>query len=701
MDGDAGAAGLLRGTAPDEAPSQISGEAEVRGARLLELLERPFTWLEAPFARAVPESLDPIAQSGAVANTCLIVALVTGVLVLPFYTPSVGGAHASVERMVGSPWTAGLLRSLHRYSSDAAMAFILLHPARLTVARRIAGARWLAWITGLALLALTWLVGWTGYWLVWDERARQVALTTSWLLDALPIFVDPLSRSFVADDSVNTLLFFVVFFLHMLVPLAMGIALWLHVSRLSRSRFLTSRVMSALVVAALVVMSLALPATSAAPARMAMTPARLSLDAWYLGPVVVAEHLSAGAGWALLVVVSLALVAVPWTMVRRRARVAVVDRDKCHACTTCTKDCPFAAITMVARGDDSGVELIAQVDAARCVGCGICAGSCDPSAIGLTWFDEIAERRRIEAWVAQADTQVMVLGCERSAAGRLAVDPATGRCAELPGARVLIVPCTGWIHPLTLERALRRGAQGALVIGCPPGACRYREGDRWLDDRVFAGREPALRTGKVDAARIRHVQIEPGLKARISREVNALARGAGAPRTHRVPWLIVSVALVSIACAGIVAGSRVPHVPAGAGDSSLVLTLRQSGQVVEHCRDLSPEELAALPAHMRQPRQCDRGRAPVRVRLDVDGQRVLDHAFPAAGLWSDGQSFAVRTLPVAPGTHAVRVAVADSALDPAQADDAVSWTMIDARDLAFQPGERHVVRVENGELSWR
>lgn len=690
--------------APLPDPDHRSGEPPVRGEALLRLLERPFHWLEAPFARALPEHLNPIAQAGAVANTCLIVALVTGVLLLVWYVPSVNGAHASVESMVAAPWTAGLVRSLHRYSSDAAMAFILLHAARVFVARRFAGARWLAWITGLPLLGLTWLVGWTGYWLVWDEGAREIALTTARFLDVLPIFVDPMSRSFLTDESVNSLLFFVVFFVHMLLPLAMGVALWLHLARLARARLLTSRAMTACIIAGLVVASIAVPAISAAPARMAHAPSRLVVDAWYLAPVIVAEHLSAGAAWGLMLVAGLALASVPWSLVRGRTRVASVVEWKCHACSNCVTDCPFAAITMGPRGAPHRADQVATVDAARCVGCGICSASCEPGAITLPWDQPLLERRRVDAWLERAieagDAPVVIFGCAGSAADSLSVDSTSGRCAEIPGARVMIVPCTGWIHALSLERALRRGASGVLVVGCPPGACRFREGDRWFHERTFGRREPSLRRDKADGSRIRHVNLPPGRVAELVREAaSAGTVGAGA-RPRRVPWLIAALGVLFLGSAAIVAGTRLPYSPAAARVATLIVSLRQAGQVVERCRDLSPEELAALPAHMRQPRRCTRGRAPIRVRVEIDGQVVLSKAFPAAGVWSDGKSFAVDSVDVPPGERQVSVAIADGALVEDDLADETAWRFGDSRRLTFRLGENRVVRIENGDVSW-
>ena len=86
-----------------------------------------------------------------------------------WYRPSVHQAYASVAATVG-PWAAGLMRSLHRYSSDAAMFFALVHALRLFFERRFTGPRWLAWVTGIVGLGVLWFVGWTGYWLVWDLR---------------------------------------------------------------------------------------------------------------------------------------------------------------------------------------------------------------------------------------------------------------------------------------------------------------------------------------------------------------------------------------------------------------------------------------------------------------------------------------------------------------------------------------------------
>ena len=211
------------------------------------------------------------------------------------------------------------------------MLFVLLHAFKLFFARRYGGARWLAWVTGIFLVGTLWFVGWIGYWLIWDERARQVALGSAKLLDVLPIFVDPLSRSFLIDENINSLLFFVMFFIHMLVPLAMGVGLWLHITRLARPDFLTKKGMTIWVTATLVLMSLAFPTDLAAPARMAVRPERFAMDAWYLAPIAMTDRLGAGVVWTFVLVAGAVLFALPWTLVTGRARFAHFEAEGCTA----------------------------------------------------------------------------------------------------------------------------------------------------------------------------------------------------------------------------------------------------------------------------------------------------------------------------------------------------------------------------------
>ncbi len=318
------------------------------------------------------------------------------------------------------------------------MFFVLVHALRIVVERRFTGPRWLAWVTGIVGLGVLWFVGWTGYWLVWDLRGQQVAVTTARMLDTLPIFADPMGRSLLTDSSVNSLLFFVVFFIHMLVPLALAFVLWLHITRLARPRFLTGRPLTIWTFALLVGLSIVYPAQNAERARMTTLSPRFTMDWWYLAPLALTDRLGTGALWSLTLLGSFGILSVPWWMRRQSRPAAFVTTIRCNACGQCHQDCPYNAISMVPR-TDSRVHLYAEqaeVDPSKCVGCGICVASCSSIGTDLRDFELAAERARLEAQVKQAvasDEVVRVLFlCAESGAGALRFDPVTGRCPDAP-----------------------------------------------------------------------------------------------------------------------------------------------------------------------------------------------------------------------------------------------------------------------------
>jgi len=141
----------------------------------------------------------------------------------------------------------------------------------------------------------------------------------------------------------------------------------------------------------------------------------------------------------------------------------------------------------VARADGRA-ELLAHVDPARCVSCGICAGSCAPMGVGppgRTGRDQLAELRRVLSGEPPTADPVVVVACDRGLG-----DPAVGWDPD--GARLETVSCTGNLHSSIVEQWLRAGAAGVLVLACPPRDCWNREGPGWAGERLFRDREAEL-----------------------------------------------------------------------------------------------------------------------------------------------------------------------------------------------------------------
>lgn len=698
-------------------PAETFPEPTVRGEGLLRLGERAFLALDRLVARLIPrESWNPFARTGAIAMTTFLVASVTGVLLLLWYRASVNSAYDSVAAMGAQPFPAGLVRALHRYSSDACLFFATIHVLQVLFQRRFTGARWLAWVTGFLLMFMLWVVGWLGYWLIWDEQGQMVATASAEMLDVLPVFVDPLSRSFLVDEQVNSLLFFMVFFVHMLLPLGMGVLLWLHLVRVSRPRFLTDRMLTIWVLGSLLAVSLLLPPDLPGPARMGREPDSFTMDAWYLMPLTVAQRMSVGASWAVLIVVGMVGISVPWSLSKRgqrRAPPAVDVPERCTACENCFHDCPYGAISMVPRtAGEMTIATQAQVDPARCVGCGICNASCDTMGVGLPELPVSDARAQVRQWGEAARAagreEWLLVGCGTSAAAGLEVRATDGSCAALPGWRVMPAPCAGWLHATVAEMALRRGLQGVAVVACGPGECHFREGVRATEERITGARAPAVDGERSDPRRIEVLRLDRTRGKDLPRELAAFQSrvraldGAGAthgaaangaaPSRRRIPRpvsLLGGVALAAVLTGVTWAGSSLTWHSAIPDTPRLFLSFKHPGQFVEESPEISAEELANRPVHMRPVQSMARHRAPVRVRVDVDGVTVLERSYPPRGLWGDGNSIAVEPIEVAEGKHRVEVFLADG--PPPAAGAPEEWTHRADAELDFAPRDRRVV----------
>jgi heterodisulfide reductase subunit A-like polyferredoxin len=70
--------------------------------------------------------------------------------------------------------------------------------------------------------------------------------------------------------------------------------------------------------------------------------------------------------------------------------VAVVDEEKCAACLTCVRACPYSVPVINERGK-------AEIDPVKCHGCGVCAAECPGKAIELQYFRDIQVLAKCDA----------------------------------------------------------------------------------------------------------------------------------------------------------------------------------------------------------------------------------------------------------------------------------------------------------------
>lgn len=482
------------------------------GLSPMHLLRRPvraaFDRAESFLGRAFPPQWNPLLNLGALGFFFYWIVAASGIWVYIFFDTGVTQAYASIEYMTYEQWyLAGVMRSFHRYASDALVVVALLHLLREFGQDRYRGVRWFSWVTGIVVLVLLVVAGITGYWLVWDRLAQYVAIVTTEWFDALGVFGEPVARNFVAPSTLDSRFFTLMVFIHIAVPLIALIVMWVHLQRVTKPRINPPRGLAVGTFLSLLALSLVHPAVSQPPADLATVPGEVGLDWFYLSLYPLLETLPAPLTWgSALFLLALAL-AIPWLPPMRQAQPARVDLANCNGCSRCFADCPYAAITMVPRSDGAPFAAEARVDSSLCVRCGICAGAC-PTAMPFRRASDLSPgidlpdlpiaslRDRVEAEGTRlvGRGRILVFGCGEGV-------PLEGLASERVG--VVRLACAGQLPPAFVDYVLSRNlADGVLVTGCAENACHARFGIAWSEARFARVRDPHLRK-RVPAERLR------------------------------------------------------------------------------------------------------------------------------------------------------------------------------------------------------
>ncbi|MCA9942933.1 MAG: 4Fe-4S binding protein [Anaerolineales bacterium] len=674
--------------------------------RWLRALEKGTVWLERGINRisTVNERIrpyNPLYHLGTLAIFLLIVLTITGLYLTIFYRPGAERAYSSVVSITAT-WLGSLMRTIHRYASDGLIVVTILHALKMFFSDRFWGSRWLAWVSGWALVVLFWVIGLMGYWLIWDQPAQ-------WLTEYfIHLLQGPFAFTFFGGQVASSTfsLFVIVLFLHIFLPILLLIGVIIHLLRLARANYWTPRWLMVASVAVLLLLAFWRPLPLALPADMNVLIQRVPLDWWYLGFLPLAQRLGNGGFWITAVFLLVALTGLPWLRPGQHDGPAVVVDANCTGCSACAHECPFMAIEMVERNDDTEYNMLAVVSPNLCTGCGICVGACPDRAIELDRLHSGVIRqdlqRNLRLAQAEGDPAIAVYACERHAAlGTLpplarpqpldVVSPTIGGAIPLLQAKqpprinvgtwpdsqgrprpviTCVVPCTGMLHPNWAAETIDAGGAGAIVVSCPAHDCSHREGPHWIANRLK--RRRTLRQGNVhfwELAPGSQQQVTALWSQMIGDETEAAARQAVTvvgPQTAVTPptqfsflrHSLAGLVILFITFLGAIAltlntSNQLP------ATGQIRLVINHGGAVVASSSDLSADVLAGLPENVDPVQLLGGERLPVRLRLAVDGEVVLENSYEARGLRHEGSIYGLESWWVAPGEHAVSVWLMD------------------------------------------
>jgi len=282
--------------------------------QLQALLQWLFLRAEGLFNSAFGDRINPFYHLGAITFFLFWVVGATGLYVYIFFETGLSEAYSSVVSLSQDQWYAGgIMRSIHRYASDAMVLTMMLHMLRYFAFNLYHGFRWFSWVTGVMLIWMVYASGINGYMLPWDQLAQYVTVATFEWLDWLPSFGGTLMRNFVYSAHVGDRFFTLLSFMHLGIPLVLLMVMWIHVQRVPKARTTPPRPIVVGILVSMLVLSLVAPVQSQGGASdLSTAVTSVELDWFYLALFPLLTEWPLGRVWALVVGGSVVLCLLPW-----------------------------------------------------------------------------------------------------------------------------------------------------------------------------------------------------------------------------------------------------------------------------------------------------------------------------------------------------------------------------------------------------
>jgi len=123
---------------------------------------------------------------GGLSALLFLVLAVTGVMEMFYYNPTAEGAGASIRLITYVVPYGWFIRNMHHWAGQAMVIVVALHMARVIFTGAYKPHRQLNWIIGVALLALTVALDFTGHALKCDDQSAWAVTTGGGLIRSIP-----------------------------------------------------------------------------------------------------------------------------------------------------------------------------------------------------------------------------------------------------------------------------------------------------------------------------------------------------------------------------------------------------------------------------------------------------------------------------------------------------------------------------------
>lgn len=154
--------------------------------------------------------------------TLLIFQFITGFALAMFYAPTPDHAHESVQHIMEKVPLGSFIRGLHHWGSSFIMLVVILHILRVFFWGAYKKPRELTWLVGVAIFQVMMAFAFTGYLLIWDQKAYWATVVGTRIAQTVPIIGDWLMHFLRGGEEVGALTLTRFYAIHiMLLPVVL------------------------------------------------------------------------------------------------------------------------------------------------------------------------------------------------------------------------------------------------------------------------------------------------------------------------------------------------------------------------------------------------------------------------------------------------------------------------------------------------
>jgi len=185
--------------------------------------------------KPVPSHVNLTFCFGGTAFFLFLILLVTGVLLLMYYRPTTAEAYESIVLITNIVPYGWLVRGLHHWAANIMVLMVMLHMGRVFFYGAYKPPRDFNWVVGVLLLLLTFMFGFSGYLLPWNQVSFWATTVVTDAIGALPLLGKTLEYFIRGGPEVSQLALTRFFALHVVIlPAVMFILLFLHFGMLRK-----------------------------------------------------------------------------------------------------------------------------------------------------------------------------------------------------------------------------------------------------------------------------------------------------------------------------------------------------------------------------------------------------------------------------------------------------------------------------------